>query len=139
MDRECDAPPSPNSLKYSLLSQNQVLLIMPHGQLATAVESQVECTVVGLLAAVVSIKYLRVCDMGGVKVQSQLRLTAISAVEVLPKFVPLTARRACHNWYFVSKEGKCEESGEMQCYRATSVVPLSIMAVRLPRAETVSF
>jgi hypothetical protein len=48
LDRECAAPSSPNSLKYSSLSQNQVLLIMPHGQLATAVESQIECTEVVL-------------------------------------------------------------------------------------------
>lgn len=71
---------------------------MPHGQLATAVESQVECTVAVLLAAVVSMKYLRVCDMGGVKVQIQLGLIAISTVEVLPKFIPLTAPRAYHSW-----------------------------------------
>lgn len=33
----------PNSLVYSPLPQNQALLIMPHGRLATAVGPQVEC------------------------------------------------------------------------------------------------
>jgi hypothetical protein len=33
----------PNSLEYSPFSQNQALLIMPHGRLATAVGPQVEC------------------------------------------------------------------------------------------------
>jgi len=86
LDRECDAPSSPNSLKYSSLSQNQVLLIMPHGQLATAVESQIECTVVVLLAAVVSMKYLRVCDVRGsqgpdpVEVDSNFRCKALTQV-----------------------------------------------------------
>ena len=39
---------------------------------------------------------------------------------------------------FVSQGGKCEESGEMLCYRTLPEMPLSIMAVRLFGAETVS-
>jgi hypothetical protein len=39
---------------------------------------------------------------------------------------------------FASQGGKCEESREMLCYRWLPSMPLSIMAVRLVGAETVS-
>jgi hypothetical protein len=129
----------PNSLKCSPLSQNQVFLIMPHGRLATAVGPQVECTVIVLLARVVSMKYQRVCDVGGVKVNTQRGLTVLCRGRGLTQDCSsLSTPRTCHSCCSCPKGGNVKNLEKCSVIAAPSVVPLSIMAVRLSRAETVS-
>jgi hypothetical protein len=130
----------PNSLECSPLSQNQVLLIMPHGQLATSVGPQVECTVVVLLAAVVSMKYQRVCDVEGVKVNIQRGLTAICHGRGLTQDCSsLSTPRACQSCSSCPKGGNVKNLEKCSVIARRQSCPLSIMAVRLFRAETVSF
>jgi len=92
-----------------------------------------------LLAAVVSMKDQRFCDVGGVKVNIQRGLGAICRGRGLTQDCSsVTTPSSCHSCKSSPKGANVKNLEKCGVIARLPMMPLSIMAVRLVGAETVS-